>query len=126
MRRGDQERIHEAHRAGMFARLTQNERIDDLDAEHWISRWEREAESKGLARTTVGFWTTGWDWIAEQRGSARSDDATKTDMSADGDYGQVYGGQRSSTARPAVEESAWIANLNRARVDSKLANGGIR
>jgi hypothetical protein len=85
MRRGDPERIYQAQRAGIFARLTQSERVSELDAEHWISRWEREAESGGLARNAVGFWDTGWDWIAEQR-------ATKTDMSAEGDDGQVYGG----------------------------------
>lgn len=91
-RRRDPERIYEAQRAGIFARLTQKERLDELDAEHWISRWEREAESQGLARTTVGFWSTGWGWITEQRGSGRRNDDTKTDMSAEGDDGQVYGG----------------------------------
>jgi hypothetical protein len=62
MRRGDPERIYQAHRAGIFARLTQNEGVDELDAEHWISRWERDAEAQGLAQTTVGFWATAWDW----------------------------------------------------------------
>lgn len=33
-RRGDPERIYQAQRAGVFARLTQNERVDELDAEH--------------------------------------------------------------------------------------------
>src|SRR5688572_15613659 len=27
--------------------LSQNERVDELDAEHWVSRWEREAEATG-------------------------------------------------------------------------------
>lgn len=67
MRRGDPERIYQAHRTGIFARLTQNERLDELDAEHWLSRWEREAQAQGTARTTVGFWASAWEWIAEQR-----------------------------------------------------------
>ena len=46
-RRGDPECIYQAQRYGVFMRLTQNERLDQLDAEHWISRWEREAEATG-------------------------------------------------------------------------------
>lgn len=67
MRRGDPERIYQAHRAGVFARLTQNELVDEIDAEHWISRWERHVESEGLAPTIVGFGAAARDWIAEQR-----------------------------------------------------------
>jgi hypothetical protein len=48
-RRGDPQKIYEAQRTGIFARLTQNERVDELDAEHWITRWEREAEASGRA-----------------------------------------------------------------------------
>jgi hypothetical protein len=48
-------------RAGIFARLVSAERLNELDAEHWIARWEREAEAHGLARTTSGFWATAWD-----------------------------------------------------------------
>jgi hypothetical protein len=87
MRRGDPERIYQAQRAGIFARLTPSERVDELDAEHWITRWERHAEAEGLSRSLVGFWDTGWLCIAEQR-------ATKTDMNAEGDDGQVYGGEQ--------------------------------
>ncbi len=71
MRRGDPERIYQAQRAGIFARLTQSEHLDELDAEHWISRWEREAEAQGLARDHT-FWDEGWDWIVEQRQGPRS------------------------------------------------------
>jgi hypothetical protein len=42
---GDPERIYQAQRAGIFGRLTKNGRVDELDAEHWISRWERHAEA---------------------------------------------------------------------------------
>lgn len=67
MRRGDPERIYNSQRAGILARLTQQERMNELNAEHWISRWEREAEARGLAPTTVGFWDQGWVWIMENR-----------------------------------------------------------
>lgn len=66
MRRGDPERIYQAQRAGIFARLTQNERVDEVDAEHWISAWEQEAEARGRAHSQ-GFWDDGWHWIAERR-----------------------------------------------------------
>ncbi len=41
-RRGDPERIYQARRAATFAILTQTRAIDELDAEHWMVRWERE------------------------------------------------------------------------------------
>jgi hypothetical protein len=85
MRRGDPERIYQARRAGIFGRLTQQEHVDELDAEHWISRWERHAEAEDLDRAANGHWDAAWEWIAEQR-------APKTDMNAEADDGQVYGG----------------------------------
>jgi hypothetical protein len=36
-RRGDPERIYQAQRAGIFMRLVSAERLDELDAEHWIA-----------------------------------------------------------------------------------------
>ncbi len=71
-RRGDPERIYHAQRAGIFARLTQNERVNELDAEHWISRWEREAEATGRERGSQGFWDDGWNWIAAHRNHNRT------------------------------------------------------
>jgi hypothetical protein len=65
--RGDPERTYQAQRAGIFVRLTQQGRVTGRDAEQWISRWEHEAEGRGLSRRVVGFWDQGWDWIAEQR-----------------------------------------------------------
>ena len=85
MRRGDQERVYQAQRAGIFARLTQQERLGKLAAEDWIKRWEDHAEAEGLSRSTVNFWDAAWEWIAEQR-------EPKRDMGAQGDDGQVYGG----------------------------------
>jgi hypothetical protein len=69
----------------VFGRLTQQEHVDELDAEHWISRWERHAEAEGLSLSAVGFWDQGWHWIAEQR-------FPNTSLNAEADDGQVYGG----------------------------------
>jgi hypothetical protein len=65
-RRGDPERIYEAQRAGIFRRLVDAERVNELDAEHWISRWEREADESGRGRDDH-YWSDAWEWIAEQR-----------------------------------------------------------
>jgi hypothetical protein len=67
MRRGDPERIYQAQRAGIFRRLVDAERANELDAEHWISRWEREAEASGQPRGGHVFWADAWAWIAENR-----------------------------------------------------------
>ncbi len=84
MRRGDPDRIYQAQRAGIFARLTQGERLSQLEAEEWISRWESHTKTEGITHVHA-FWDAAWDWIAEQR-------APKRDMSAEADDGQVYGG----------------------------------
>jgi hypothetical protein len=65
-RRGDPDRIYQAQRAGIFARLRDTERVNELDAEHWIARWEREAEASGRARDGH-YWSDAWDCIAENR-----------------------------------------------------------
>jgi hypothetical protein len=62
------------------------ERLDRFDAEHWIARWEREAEDIGWPRTSSRYWHEGWEWIERER------NPPKTDMNAEGDDGQVYGG----------------------------------
>jgi hypothetical protein len=90
MRRGDPHRIYAAHRYGLFRRLVDAERIDALEAEHLIARWEREAEIIGTDRTDRHYWATAWDWITEQR--KPREDPPSTDMDAEGDDGQVYGG----------------------------------
>jgi hypothetical protein len=66
-RRGDPARIYQAQRAGIFRRLVTAERLDQLDAEHWISRWEREAEANGPTRGSQGYWDAAWEWITENR-----------------------------------------------------------
>ena len=66
-RRGDPERIYQAQRAGIFARLVREARLDRFDAEQWIVAWEVEAEAAGIARRSPGFWDEGWHWIQAMR-----------------------------------------------------------
>ncbi|HEX5148007.1 MAG TPA: hypothetical protein VFW02_02920 [Candidatus Limnocylindrales bacterium] len=87
--RGNPDLIYHAQRAGVAARLTRNEGVDPQEAERWIGRWEREAAGVGRARGSECYWDDAWRWIADQR---RAPEADKTDMSAVGDDGQVFGG----------------------------------
>jgi hypothetical protein len=92
------DRIHAAQRAGVIARLTQNERVNEIEAERLVARWEREAERSGRQRGSMRYWEEGWAWIEAQRrpqADEQADEqaaADKTDMSAVGDDGQVFGG----------------------------------
>lgn len=63
----DPDRLYQARRAAHFSRLIAMRTIDELEAEHLLSRWEREAERIGLDRHEAGFWTAGEVWILEQR-----------------------------------------------------------
>jgi hypothetical protein len=88
-RRDDPELIYRTQRAGLLERLRDAERLDELDAEWWIARWEREAEALGRSRGSVSYWDDAWRWIQDQRQPPEVD---KRDMSAEGDDGQVHGG----------------------------------
>ncbi len=66
-RRADPERIYRAQRAGIFMRLINGERLDHFDAEHWLARWDREAEANGRAVGSQGYWDAAWRWITENR-----------------------------------------------------------
>jgi hypothetical protein len=65
-RRGDPDAVYRAQRAGIFRRLVDAERVNELDAEHWTSRREREADSAGRARDDY-YWSDAWEWITENR-----------------------------------------------------------
>jgi len=67
MRKHDPERIYLARRAANLRRLVVGQRIDEVDAGHWIAAWEREAETRGLDRLGGTFWEYGRAWIAEGR-----------------------------------------------------------
>jgi hypothetical protein len=68
MRKPNPEAIYQARRAAHFRRLASVHRLDELDAEHWLTRWEREAETRGLDRHSDAWWQDSEQWIAEQRG----------------------------------------------------------
>ncbi len=63
--------------------------MSELDAEHLLARWEREAEAIGRSRSAASYWDDAWHWIEDQRNPP---EVVKTDMSAEGDDGQVFGG----------------------------------
>jgi hypothetical protein len=67
MRKPDPERIYQARRAANFRRLVLQDRLDELDTEHWIAAWEREAASRGLDRHGAPFWDDGRAWIEAGR-----------------------------------------------------------
>ena len=69
--RRDPERIYLARRGGLFGRLTAIGAIDELDVEHWIERWEREAEDIGVERSSPRYWQFAEEWITNHR-AARS------------------------------------------------------
>lgn len=85
-RRGYQKANYQAQRAGLFHRLVKNGRLSQVEAEDLIARWEREADISGTKRGSRMYWAIAWDWIEGQR------NPPTTEMDAQGDDGQVYGG----------------------------------
>jgi hypothetical protein len=65
-RKPDPENIYMARRTARFRRLVDEERVDELEAEHLITAWERE-EARGLDRHASSFWPTGEEWMAARR-----------------------------------------------------------
>ena len=60
------ENIYLARRAAHFGRLVQYGRFDELDAEHLLAAWEREAETRALDRHAPTFRREGEAWIKER------------------------------------------------------------
>lgn len=75
-RRGNPELIYRAQRTGLFNRLRDAERLDEPDAEHWIARWEREAEATGRERGSTGYWDEAGG--GSSRSGARSPSRSRT------------------------------------------------
>lgn len=69
-RRVDPERIYLARRAAIFGNLTGTRVIDELEAEHLISAWERSPEAAALNRRMPEYWDEAARWIAAVRGRA--------------------------------------------------------
>jgi hypothetical protein len=65
-RRGDPEKIYLAQRRDLHAPRV-GRTAGQLDAEDWITRWEREAEANGPAVGSQGYWDAAWRWIEVQR-----------------------------------------------------------
>lgn len=88
------DRIYAAQRAGVIARLIRSERVGETEAERLVALWEREAEETGRLRGSLRYWDDAWVWITAKRKPQGDEDAPadKTDMSAVGDDGQVFGG----------------------------------
>jgi hypothetical protein len=91
-RRADPEGVYRARRAAVLRGLVDVSRLEERAAEAWIDRWEREASTLGLDRHTQRFWDEGDRWIGEQRRRGPVPPEPKSDMNAEADDGQVYGG----------------------------------
>jgi hypothetical protein len=61
--RGNPERVYQIERAQLFNRLVDEQRVNLLDAERWLRRWEAKAEEIGRPRASLGFWDEGRRWI---------------------------------------------------------------
>jgi hypothetical protein len=74
VRKPNPQDIYIARRTAHFRRLADEYHLDELDSEHWLSAWEREAEMRGLDRHARTFWQDGEEWILERRrgGSPRA------------------------------------------------------
>jgi hypothetical protein len=68
-RRPTPERIHEAQRAGVRARLISSRMMPET-ADAWLAEWDALAARDGLAIGS-GYWTAAWDWIDAQRQTRR-------------------------------------------------------
>jgi hypothetical protein len=66
-RQPDPERIYQARRAALHARLTQEDRMAPELAEVWVATWEVEAASRRLERHSPAFWAGAHDWVLERR-----------------------------------------------------------
>lgn len=61
------QRLHEAHRAGLRGRLTGQFRLPEARADELLAAWDAEAASRGLvARANSGYWREAPDWITAQ------------------------------------------------------------
>jgi len=67
MRKPNAESIYLARRAAHFRGLVNLHHHDELDAEQWLSAWERDAETRRLDRHARTFWQDGQEWILGRR-----------------------------------------------------------
>jgi hypothetical protein len=68
-RRADPERIFEAQRAGVRARLI-GTGMQPKTADQWLDAWVLEAAARDLPRDGA-YWQAGCDWIVAERAARR-------------------------------------------------------
>jgi hypothetical protein len=69
-RRPDAERLYQARRATLTARLINQAGLSPESAEMWVIAWEDEAELRGRSGWSVSFWDGAWGWIEKQRAAS--------------------------------------------------------
>lgn len=62
-----EQRIYEARRAGLLARLADT--LEPERSEVLVRAWEEEAERRGLTRGADGFWQQADAWLRLQQRS---------------------------------------------------------
>jgi hypothetical protein len=67
-RRRDRERIYEARRAGLVARLMSSGVAEDR-ALALVDAWEAQATASGLVRDGEAYWDEAWPWLEPRRWS---------------------------------------------------------
>lgn len=65
-RRRDLDRIYQARRAGIVARLASTGVLEDR-AETLMAAWETEATAAGLAPDSAAYWDGAWPWLEPRR-----------------------------------------------------------
>lgn len=65
-RRRDLERIYQARRSGLVARLVSTAVAPDR-AEALVAAWEVEATAAGLVRDGEAYWDEAWPWLETRR-----------------------------------------------------------
>jgi hypothetical protein len=67
-RRRDRERIYQARRAGLVARLVSSGVAPDR-ADALVEAWEANAAASGLMRDGEAYWDQAWPWLEPRRWS---------------------------------------------------------
>jgi hypothetical protein len=67
-RRRDRERIYQARRAGLVARVASSGVAPDR-ADALVAAWEVEASSNGFVRDGDAYWDEAWPWLEPRRWS---------------------------------------------------------
>jgi hypothetical protein len=65
-RRRDRQRIYQARRAGVVARLMSTG-IAQEQADALMAAWEVEATANGLVRDREAYWDEAWPWLEPRR-----------------------------------------------------------